>query len=245
MKKILIISIAIISLIFIVPSCEVDNYPYPDSQFFGSIKDSIGGALVETDLINGSKIGVYEQGFETPVLQNWAIKNNGEFRNNLVYSGTYNIEFTSCNFFPYRLNGINISPGENKHDFLVVPFIRVKDCTITHDATNNKITASFKLEAGKSTVKLSKITLYSFTDIYVGEYIKFSVSKGEGNPSIIYDPAIIIDPEMNYSLTIDLDANASRFSVHRNYYFRVGALASQSGVGTVRTNYAPVVKIPL
>ena len=47
-------------------------------------------------------------------------------------------------------------------------------------------------------------------------------------------------------LSVDLAANkAGVLKVNRNYYFRVGAKASQSGVGTIRANYAPYVKIPL
>jgi hypothetical protein len=46
-------------------------------------------------------------------------------------------------------------------------------------------------------------------------------------------------------LSIDLAANSQHFGVSRNYYFRVGALASQPGVGTIRANYAPYVRIAL
>ena len=60
-----------------------------------------------------------------------------------------------------------------------------------------------------------------------------------------FSPAATIDPATTYTLSIDLAANTSVFDIHRNYYFRVGAKASQSGVGTIRSNYAPYVVIPL
>lgn len=81
--------------------------------------------------------------------------------------------------------------------------------------------------------------------MFVGEYVKKTISAGTGVPVRSFVPAATIDPEAIYTLSIDLAANASVFSVHRNYYFRVGAKASQAGVGTIRSNYAPYVKIAL
>lgn len=250
MKKKLYFLSLITSLILFATSCElfeVDNYPYPDAVVYGGIRDSVGGELVETDLYNGSLIGVYEQGYETPELNNWYIMQNGEYRNNLVYANTYNIVFQSCNFFPYQVDGIVFSPGENQHDFLVVPYIRIKNLSITHDAGANKIIATFNLEAGKPTVRVSKISLYAFTDMYVGEYIKLSLSTGTGQMTQSFSPAATIDPATVYTLSIDLAANTDmdKFGIHRNYYFRVGAMADQSGVGTIRTNYAPYVVFAL
>jgi hypothetical protein len=249
MKKTLYFLSFITSLVLFATSCEIDNYPYPDAQVFGAIRDSVGGTLVETDLNSGSVIGAYEQGYETPVLRNWVIKQNGEYRNNLVYANTYNFVFQSCNFFPYNKDGVVIKPGENQLDFLVVPFIRVKECSITYDAVGKKIIATFKLEAGKPTVKVAKVSLYAFTDIYVGEYVKKTLAATATNfPTLTLSGAAqTINPATVYTLSIDLaqTANAAEFAIHRNYYFRVGAMAIQSGVGTIRTNYAPYVKIAL
>jgi hypothetical protein len=246
MKKTLYYLSLIISLVLFATSCEIDNYPYPDAQVFGAIRDSLGGALVETDLNTGSVIGAYELGYETPVLRNWVIKQNGEYRNNLVYSNKYDIVFQSCNFFPYTLKGVDIKPGANEIDFRVVPYIRIKNPSITYDAATNKINATFSLEGGKPTVKVARITLYVFTDIYVGEYVKKTISTGTGQPTRTLSGADqTINPETIYTLSIDLAANASVFAIHRNYYFRIGAMAIQPGVGTIRTNYAPYVKIAL
>lgn len=247
MKKIFFFLLIFTSLIMVVISCKIDNFPYPDAVITGAIRDSVGSALVETDLVNGSSFSAYELGkYETPIVQKWLIKNSAEFQNNLVYANTYRIEFINCNFFPYVLNDFVIKPGNNQQDFLVIPYIRIKNATITYDASGNKINASFSLEAGKPTVQVSKITLYAFTDIYVGEYIKFSTVAGTGNPSQTFSGAArTINPATVYNLSIDLSANASLFTIHRNYYFRVGVLAIKSGVGTVRTNYVSYVKIPL
>jgi hypothetical protein len=249
MKKTLFYLSIFTSLILYITSCEIDNFPMPDAQVFGAIRDSTGGALVETDLNSGSVIGTYELGYETPVLRNWVVKQNGEYRNNLVYSATYNFVFQSCNFFPYSKNGVVIKPGANELDFPVVPYIRVKNVSITRNTTTNKIIATFNLEAGKPTVKVAKVSLYAFTDMYVGEYVKKTLTATATDfPTLTLSGAAqTINPATLYTLSIDLanTANAAVFAIHRNYYFRVGAMAIQSGVGTIRTNYAPYVVIAL
>lgn len=247
MKKIFYLLFLFVILIMVVTSCLKDNYPAPNAQFFGAIRDSVGGALVEQDLQTGTTIGMYELGYSTSVLQSNVIKQNGEFRNDLVYAATYDLEFPSSNFYPYKVPGFVIKPGANQFDFQVYPFIRIKNCTITYDAVGNKINASFNLEAGKPTAKVSKITLYVFTDMYVSEYTKKTIVNGTGTASRTYTGAAqVINPATVYTLSIDLAANASVFAVHRNYYFRVGAIAASiTGVGTIRTNYVPYVKIAL
>jgi hypothetical protein len=246
MKRTLYFLSLFTSLVLFATSCQKDNFSPPDSQVFGAIRDSIGGALVETDLNTGSVIGAYEQGYTTPVLRNWVVMQNGEYRNNLVFSNTYNFVFQNCNFFPYTLNGIVIKPGANPLDFQVVPYIRIKNTSITYDAAAKKIIATFNIEGGKPTVKVGKVSLYAFTDIYVGERVKKTIVTGNGQPTqTLTGAAQTINTATTYTLSIDLAANADIFAIHRNYYFRVGAMAIQSGVGTIITNYAPYVVIAL
>ncbi len=230
-------------LMMAVTSCEIDDFPGPDAQVFGAILDSLDGALVEQDIQTGSQIEVQELGFPTLVSQFWVIKNNGEYRNNLVFSNNYDIYMRNGNYFPYALKSVSITSGENEVDFRVVPYIRVKNCTITRDQVNNRIVATFSLEAGKPVAKVRTIRLYAFSDQYVGEYIKFATT-GTGF-SQTFNPTITIDPATTYTLYIDLAANSALLKTGRSYFFRVGAMADVTGVGTIRTNYAPNVKITL
>ena len=249
MKKIYYFILLITGLLFGTTSCDlfkIDNFDGPDAQVYGGIKDSQGGGLVETDLQTGSLIGAYELGgYEEPERRDWYIMESGEYRNNLVFSNTYKFEFSSCNFYPFTIDEMTIKPGANEIDFQVIPYIRIKNLSITHDTGNNKIVATFNIEGGKSTVKVASLALYVFTDMHVGEYITKTISNGTGQPKRSFSPAATIDPSTSYTLSIDLAANASVFSIHRNYYFRVGAKASESGVGTIRSNYAPYVVIAL
>jgi hypothetical protein len=243
MKKIFYIIFSVVCMMIVVVSCKKDDMAGPNATFYGAIRDSIGNGLVEQDLQSGSTIEVWEQGFATPVAQYWLIKNNGEFRNNLVFANTYNIFLRNENFFPYALTDFVIKSGDNQHDFMVVPYIRIKNCVITRDQVANKIVATFNLEAGKPSVKVKTIQLYAFSDMYVGAYIKYSTA-GTGF-SQTFSPTSIISSGTTYTLTIDLAANPTLFKTGRDYFFRVGAMADVTGVGTIRTNYAPYVKITL
>jgi hypothetical protein len=252
MKKIFYLIFIVGAFLFSATSCEIDNYPEPDAQVYGGILDVVGGGLVETDMNSGSMIGVKEMGqyAANPTRKTWYIKQNGEYRKNLVYSNEYLFDFSSCNFFPFD-TAITIKPGENKVDFIVTPYIRIKNLSITHDATANKIIATFSIEGGTPTVKVSRISLYAWTDIYVGEYVKKTLATGTGQPTrSLSGAAQTINPATVYTLSIDLAANANAdrngFGIHRNYYFRVGALATGlTNVGTIRPNYAPYVVIAL
>jgi hypothetical protein len=243
MKKIFYIIMSFVCLVIVVASCKKDDMAGPNATFYGAIRDSISNGLVEQDLQTGSTIEVWEQGFATPVAQNWLIKNNGEFRNNLVFANKYNIFLRNANFFPYSLTNFVINPGDNQHDFLVVPYIRVKNCNITRNQVANTIVATFNLEAGKPSVKVKTIQLYAFSDMYVGAYIKYSTAGTAFSQT--FSPTAIINSGTTYTLTIDLAANPTLFKTGRDYFFRVGAMADVTGVGTIRTNYAPYVKITL
>ncbi len=242
MKKVINIILGIPCLLFTLVSCEIDNYPGPNASFQGSIKDMVTGEPVETDLLNGSVIRAFELGFPSPVAQNWVIKNTGEFYNDLVFSARYDFEFINCNFYPFKVESFEIKGGINRHDFEVTPYIRIRDVNITHHPGEKKVVATFRLEGGKPEVRVSSVRLYAFTDIHVGDPVRFATT-GSGFQNS-FSPAKTIDDTV-YTLSIDLDQNANFFKYSRNYYFRVGALANVPNVGTVRHNYAPIVKITI
>jgi hypothetical protein len=236
MKKITIL----LGCLLAMASCSVDNYDGPNAQFHGSIKDAATGELVGTDIQEGSAIKVYEHGYTNPAAQTWNIKNTGEFRNDMVFAATYDIVFENGNFYPMNINDFVIKAGDNEHDFEVTPYIRVENPSITKNG--NTITATFSLEGGKTEVKLSEIQLFAFSDQWVGNSVKYSMTGDNFRQT--FSPAVAIDPSTTYTLTIDLTQNTTVFKyTDKNYYFRIGALAAVDNVGTVRYNYAPLVVI--
>ena len=236
-------------LLFILNACDlfkIDNYDGPNAKFSGSIRDEATGELVGTDIQNGSDIRAYELGWGARSALTWVIKQTGEFQNDMVFAARYDLALNESggNFYPLTLENFEIKKGENRHDFTVTPFIRLKDVSITYNSSTKKVVATFKLQAGKPEVRLSAIRLYAFSDMYVGEQVKFATSGGSRSIS----PAQVIDESEIFTLEIDLSqqTNANLFKYKSNgwnYYFRVGALASVSGVGTVRHNYSTTIKI--
>jgi len=225
---------------------KLDNYESPNAQVHGGILDSVTGELVETDVIvaQSSALRYQEIGWPTG-LQTRAIMQNGEYRDNMFFAGNYNVTFYDCNFYPFNID-IVVKKGDNLINYKVTPYIRVRDVNIRKEG--NEIIATFKLQAGKDEVRLSAIRLFVSTDIYVGQ--AFTASQVAGvfqNQS--FSPAKVINDSETYTLKIDLTTTASKNYFYkyslRNFYFRVGAVASVSNVGTVRYNYAPYKIIQL
>lgn len=236
MKKLYLLLLAFVCIVMGTASCEKDNFPGPDAKVFGAIRDSLNSSLVETDINTGSRIEVQELGFPTLTSQFWVVKQNGEYRNNLVFSNNYDIYMRNGNFFPYTMKNVEIKPGDNELDINVVPYIRVKSVSITHNSVTNTIDATFTLEAGKPSVRLGQIGLYAMSDMYVGEIIN-KVRTTQTFSAVTIDPAV--------TRTLSISTTNAFFKTGRDYFFRVGAKASLSGVGTIRSNYAPYVKISL
>ncbi|MDR1200802.1 MAG: DUF3823 domain-containing protein [Tannerellaceae bacterium] len=239
-KNLFIIFVAV----FALSACDVfkiDNYEEPNASFNGGIRDVKTGELVETDIQNGSRMQFQELGYPTGLLTR-VVMQNGEFRDDLFFAGSYSIDFNACNFYPFFVEEVVIKKGNNTMDFQVTPYIRVKNVNIIKEG--NTIKATFSLEAGKDEVRLSNVCLYAHTDIYVGDQVTTFTPGGEGFRQD-FSPTKVISDSETYTLTLDLtnEINKKYFQYERNYYFRVGAMATiasgGTSVGTIRRNYAP------
>ena len=238
MKKVLL---AAASILFLLTSCKLDNYDGPNAKVHGKILDEKTGELVGTDIQNGSQLMVYEQGYAASEShsngQTWVIKNTGEYRNDLVFAARYEVVFQNGNFYGFT-DFMDVKKGDNEIDWKVTPYLRVKDCSITK--SGNTVTAKFKLEGGKGNEKVNEIRLFAFSDIWVGNYVKFALEGGTDQAK----PGETVDPSKEYTLTIDTSKNKSFFKYSgKNYYFRVGAKANVPGAGTIRHNYSELVTI--
>lgn len=229
MKKMKLYITALFGLL-IADSCKLDNYAGPNAVFYGSIMDSQTNERIEQDIINGAQIEYIEQGYENPQNQYIRIKNDGTFRNNLMFEGSYIVKPVRGNFVPVEPKQIQIK-GELKMDFLVQPYIRVKDAVIKK--TGNKIIATFKIQQTVSnTVK--KIGLYAHPGPSVGEPMRIVASERVINA--------VTNANTVYTLEIDLTSNSSALKPGNQYFFRVGALINAP---EAKFNYAPAVRIAI
>lgn len=243
MKKILYLFILSSFISLMTVSCEIDNYKGPDASITGNFLDNVTGELVGTDITNGNSIGVYELGWPTEAKQTWNIDNTGAYTNKTVFAANYRIEFTSCNFYPFIVNDFVVKKGANTYDFNVAPYLRIVNPIITFDATTNIVKATFSIEAGGTDVKLNEIRLFAFTDKWVGNYVKFAITNTNCYKKAPANISATVNPSTQYELTMDVAANPTLFKTTRDYYFRIGALATVPNVGTVRHNYSPLVSL--
>lgn len=228
MNKIKIILILIASIGFL-SSCELDNYEGPNAGLYGSIIDAETGELVEQDIIRGAVIEIREHGYDPVSPQYLVIKNDGTYENSRLFANTYTVQPVRANFKPVDPQEVKIK-GQTKLDFMVTPYIRVKDVEITQ--SGNKIVATFKLEQ-TSVSNVSKIGLYAHPDPHVGEPMQ--IAKVEQNIHAI------VDQNQIYTLELDTTTDPD-LSPGTQYFFRVGALID---VPEAKFNYAPAVSITI
>ncbi|MCF0074459.1 DUF3823 domain-containing protein [Dyadobacter sp. CY261] len=229
MKK-LTIHISALLLLLGAGACSIDNYPAPDSQLYGTFLDIDTNEPVEQDIIRGSTIEFIEQGYASQTKQTMIIKNDGSYRNNLIFANTYTITPVRGNFVPVTAQEVSVK-GETKLDFKVQPYIRVKEASI--EKVGTKIVAKFKLQ---QTVinNVRKIGLYAHPEPSVGEPLRVALAEQEINGAI--------DPNKVYQVEIDLPSNSNVLKTGNQYFFRAGAIidAPES-----KFNYAKAVRVAL
>lgn len=224
-KNIFIILFCIICLV----SCELDNYNGPNATISGCIYDIDTKELIQQDIIQGAQIEYIEHGYNNPEVQYMIFKEDGTYRNNLMFANTYTIQPVRGNFVTPENQEIKVK-GDTKLDFYVTPYIRVKNAEIK--IQDGKIIATFNLQP-TGDFKVKTIGLYAYNQSCAGATI-YSVAKTQTLNKTTEESTL-------YSLELDL-TNTSQLVSGKKYYFRVGALAD---VAEAKFNYATAVRIQI
>lgn len=214
--------------------CSLDNYDAPDGKIYGSIIDIETGELVEQDIIDGSVIEYIEEGYTQ--IQNMVIKNDGTYRNNMIFSGKYSMQPVRGNFEPVEPAEVVIREGDNKVDFKVKPYVRIKNTNIYRAGEFVKADFTIQLSGYDN---LQTLTLFAHTEPILGH----SISK-------VYRVDLPVgawfQEEKNYTLQMKLKADASDPlgifypKPGQTWFFRVGA---KINVAESKYNYAPAQEI--
>ena len=228
MKRIFIYIQAVFLSLFLLYSCELDNYDFPDAGITGSIIDSETNELVQTDIINGTTIKLIEHGYDPVASQYLRVKNDGTYANTLLFSNTYTVQPDERNFLQIDEQEIEIGK-DTKLDFLVTPYIRVKDVEIVKEGNN--VIATFRLQQTIPDA-VSKIGLYAHSEPIVGEPVYMVASEMPVNRQVSEDEV--------FKVVINVARNTALLKPNESYYFRVGAVSSYPGA---RFNYATAVQI--
>lgn len=211
MKKLINICLSLTLIVF-VSSCgeldDLDNYKQPDAKLFGSVVDQETGELIPQELITGSVIEYTELGFENPQIQQLRFHTEGTYRNNLMFSGEYEIEAVRGNFFAPEKQVITVN-GDTEVVLSALPYIRIKDATIEN--TGRKIEVSFRVEQ-VATENVLKLSMVADENPNVGKAMSITSASKTING--------VVDPNTVYTLGLRL----SNFEVGKEYFFRVGAI---------------------
>lgn len=235
-------------------SCELDNYDGPDAQIHGKIVDRDGNLIPSDATWSGVKIHYYEQGdFTSPVKQALGLKPDGTYRNDMMFSGTYDFIITDANFAQIdTIFNYEVKPGDNTLDFTVDPYVTIKDLSVTQEGTN--VIARFKMETiGNNTGKVDQIQLFAYLDKIVSIGAMFSLSP---NNVAVKTIGRAPDPDEEFVLSFDLSNQGNTFSKYPTdtpFCFRVGALidkwsaspASPTASPNPKWNYSNVVSMKL
>lgn len=241
--------ITLLSLIGAMSSCELDNFDGPDAQVYGAIIDAETNEPVAQEIGtsgDAASVQVIEYGYAIRKVQTWKIMLNGEYRNNLVFSGTYDVIMNNGNFLKLdTLKTYRLNPGENRLDFKVIPNIRIQRPSV--EKKGNTIVASFRLQYGHGTGKIEKAALFVQTDKNPSN--SFHLARVEMN---LEDEELTFannasNAERTFTLTLNLDSDeGKKLNPGRKYFFRIGALPKDLGEGIQpKYNYSSVFEVLL
>lgn len=226
MKKYKLYIVALSGLLM-TGSCKLDNYDAPSATLYGAFIDVERGGLVEQDIIRGTAIEYVEAGYAAKAKEYMVVKNDGTYRNTMLFPNQYQITPVRGNFAAVAPQEINVS-GQTKLDFSVLPYIRVKELDIKKNGT--KIVASFKLQQTISK-PVSRVGIYVHPDMNVGASLHTALAEKAVNAAV--------DSNQVFTLELDMTATPS-LTAGKPYFFRVGALID---VPEAKFNYAKAVRM--
>ncbi len=256
-KNRLIIAAAL--CISLAASCDwfrLDNQEGYNASVHGTIKDSKTGEAVLSEIYGSSSVWwssittgymkIVELNWDAESQQTWNVKNNGTYRNNLVFAGDYRMETYDANYYPVTTE-FSLKKGDNTVDFTVTPYARVLDHKISYDASTKKIEATVTVEASdpSKTPVFSEIRLCCYTDSFVGSGLN-NCKYDSGAVARNVTPGT--DGRATVTLSIDTQnsANVSEFKYEREHYVRLAVCAAGQGVNTSsRYNFSPTYRLTL
>ena len=265
MKKVFIYIISSALALASFSACDMfrlDNFDGPDAQVTGRLLDvqtgeKIGVEAATTVGIDWSTwsyvttvecgaLVVVEQGWAGEEDQDWLVRYDGQFTNNLIFAADYTYSTKKLPCYEPENNAITIKKGPNTLDLELLPYCRIvePEITVKKDAFGNysKIVATFKVELTDAT-KANKVANVAFcgnTQIFVGcNYQNLaSGDAGAKKKNVTPGTKVTLEIDMNNSKNADL------FQYTRDRYFRIAAMANGNGYNTGNNyNFSPVYRI--
>ncbi|MBR1569303.1 MAG: DUF3823 domain-containing protein [Bacteroidales bacterium] len=259
-----------------VASCDMfklDNFDGPNAQVTGRILDAKTGEQMgiessvssvwdwSTWSMKTTTIGtmvVVEQGWKkndgTPAEedQNWLIRFDGKYTNNLVFAADYVVSMKNLPCYEPERPDFTLKQGANTVDFTVVPFCRIVNPQISYNEATKKIVATFAVELGDANRANSiiNVALCANTQLFVGcNY--FNLAKddpGAKKSGFAWGDMVVPAAQPGQTITLEIDtqsdANKELFKYTQDRYVRIAAQAGGNGFnGNSYYNFSKTYKI--
>ncbi len=228
MKKSLIFSL--IAGMFLLYSCELDNYDPPTMTIEGKVVDEVTGENIYTQQPNGIKIRFLEDGFANPIPYDFWAMSDGTFRCTKVFAAKYKVYALEGPFEDSSVEHLNVDVTKNNQtiEFRVEPYARLKNVNIT--VTGNTVQANYNIEFTTSSRVPTRSVLLVHESVHLHQ-TTVGVKRSAVN-------------NLTGKTQQEIESTAFQDQITGlapgTYYARVGVLTNNY---LNRYNYSPIVKI--
>ena len=239
---------------------QLDSMDGPDAQVNGLIRDAItmekiGVETAQSGTIDwstwsivykadGGAIVVVEQGWDGEQEQDWLVRYDGMYTNNLVFAGDYVMSTKKLPCYDPDNKAFTLTKGKNRKNFDVIPYCRIIDPVITakKDAFGkvSKLVATFSVELGDASKanKIANVAFCANTQMFVGCKYQNLAKDDAGAKKKNVTPGTTV------TLEISVSENEELFKYNRERYLRIAAMANGNNYNTDgHYNFSPTYKI--
>ncbi len=246
MKKFIYAFAGVVTLLWGLSSCSMFKYDTldgPNAQINGCLLDIQTGEKigVEASSSDAGALVVVEKGWDGEADQNWLVRFDGMYTNNLIFSGNYEFFTKKLPCYQPDNNAFTVKPGKNRMNLSMLPFCRIINPELKY--VGGKIVATFSVELGDPSKAntISNVALCANTQLFVGCNYQNLASKDAGAKKKDVAPGETITLEIDPELA----ANADLFKYKQDRYFRIAAMANGNGYNTNKYyNFSVIFKVP-
>lgn len=209
----------------VLTACDIDNYDAPNAGIYGALIDAETGDTVYTEQPDGAHIRLLDKSYANPTPLDFWAKADGTFRNVALFRGSYQVYPYEGPFFPTDGDLVELK-GVGRHDFKVVPFIKVKVTGL--ELSEGKLTVRYTLKRS-ATPEGMTIGKKTISEVQVLVNTKPVVSVYNGG----YEEALVKKRILSRTSDDKLEAAEQSTTIEgltagQTYYVRVAALSSNS-----------------
>jgi len=200
---------------------KIDNYHLPDASFEGNLVSTEGGNLLTSQ--GSTQIRLEQISWSaTPSPQEIPSKFDGTFKDTKLFKGKYKVIPKGGAFWPvYDTLTVDINKG-TKHDFIVTPYLLIKNFTAVLDGTTLKLNYTLDAPIGAGLPTILETQPFVNTTKLVGAGASIRDFSDAYKTSINKEWVDMTDAQKNISIDIP------NMLPGRKFFVRVGVRLNDS-----------------